>query len=132
MDLRLKRTDFRCDGVFGILLNGDEIIADTLEHSYACFPKVPPGVYTCIRGKHQLAHMTEPFETFEIIGIPGHTNILFHVGNFNSESEGCVLLGSDVFRHREDQAWSLLGSRKAFNRFIELQKDALQFTLTVE
>jgi hypothetical protein len=43
--------------------------------------------------------MTEDFITFEIMGVPNFngvpvTGVLFHWGNYDKDSEGCVLMGS--------------------------------------
>lgn len=135
MDLRLKRTSFEECGIFGVLSSQDGscIVATTLEHAYAgsqepvsFIPKVPPGVYKCVRGQHQLAHMTEPFETFEITDVPGHNHILFHVGNTNNDSEGCVLLGCARVSN------SVVSSRTAFVNFMQLQHGIDEFSLVVE
>ena len=95
MDLRLTRKERRLDGVFGELttMRGD-FVAVTLEHSYNLETKIAAGIYTCVKGKHTLEHHPEPFEAFEITGLPDFhgnpvTKVLFHILNFNSESEGC-------------------------------------------
>lgn len=131
MDLRLVRTEFGEHGVFGTLLdiNGNQI-AFTLEHSYqqpdsTWRSKLMDGTYICVRGQHQLANMTHPFETFEITNVPGHTNILIHVGNYNDDSEGCVLVGL----HRDTAM--ILNSRMAFGKFMDLENGSDKFTLTV-
>src|SRR5689334_14651524 len=98
MDLTLKRSLFRDDGILGELYTPDgSFWCDTLEHAYEAsidfVPKLPPGVFVCRRGLHRLSHAQTPFETFEICDVPGHTNILFHTGNLHQDSEGCVLLG---------------------------------------
>ena len=126
MNLLLKRIDFTPDGIFGELQDeSGKALYSTLEHSYACMVKVPVGTYTCQRGTHQLDHSPKPFETFEIIDVPGHSGILFHVGNYNADSDGCVLLGL----RREGSM--LVGSRLAFDGFMGLQKGIDQFTLIV-
>lgn len=132
MDLLLKRNSFDESGVFGVLSNNDEseTIAITLEHAYESsngiyIPKIPDGSYVCVRGTHQLIHMKNPFETFEITNIHGHTNILFHVGNVNEDSEGCVLLG------KERQGSSITESRLAFSDFMNRQQDLDSFNITI-
>ncbi len=108
--LRLSRVYYEEDGVFSNLHAPDSsLVCVTLEHSYAAgkfpvlkpeyrdapqawLPKVPPGVFYCRRGVHQLHH-GDPFETFEVTGVVGHSGILFHRGNFNEDSEGCLLTG---------------------------------------
>lgn len=137
MNLTLRNNDFRPDGIFGILIddNNNEI-CKTLQHSYqqpdkSYAAKVPPGTYRCVRGQHQLAHMTSPFTTFEITGVTGHTNILFHVGNYNNDSEGCVLLGMSIAPSLTMNCEMLLNSKKAFEIFMDLQKSVNEFELTV-
>lgn len=135
MDLKLVRNSFGQGGIFGTLIRIDtgETIAVTLEHAYvgtnepiSYVPKLPPGEYLCVKGMHQLAHMNQPFETFEIIDVPGHSNILLHVGNTNDDSEGCVLLGCSQSGNM------ILESRKAFEAFMQLQVYCDVFKLVVE
>lgn len=136
MNLKLKRTDRREDGVFGVLLDEKgKQIAVTLEHAYdsghgngTYTSKIPNGTYTCVRGKHRLASMKSSFETFEITGVAGHTNILFHVGNYNKDSEGCVLLGKGY----GGDPRMIYMSRATFEAFMALQHGVDKFILVVE
>ncbi len=139
MDLTLIRTDKREDGVFGILATSLDTVALTLEHSYdaqlgdgSYTAKLQPGTYRCVRGMHRLHNMTEDFETFEITGVTGHTNILFHWGNFNDDSEGCVLLGRNRIPSTKGDGDMITSSRNTFNKFMDLQKNVSEFTLTVK
>jgi hypothetical protein len=131
MNFTLIRYDILATGSFGVLL-AKGFHCETLEHSYV-IPlentiqiKIPEGIYTCKRGVHRLESMTSGFETFEIENVPGHTNILFHVGNQNKDSAGCVLLGFN----RSNNA--LLFSKSAFDNFMEFLKDVNEFTLEVK
>jgi hypothetical protein len=96
----LTHTRFCADGIFGKLERADgTFVCYTLEHSYDNKPKLADGTYTCKRGPHRLHGMTEDFITFEIMGLPDFngvpvTGVLFHWGNYNKDSEGCVLMGS--------------------------------------
>lgn len=96
----LTHTRFCSDGIFGKLEKADgTFICYTLEHSYDNKPKLADGTYICKRGPHRLHGMTEDFITFEIMGIPNFngvpvTGVLFHWGNYNKDSEGCVLMGA--------------------------------------
>lgn len=134
MDLTLTRTRFSVDGIYGELTGGDdEINLVTLEHGYArpmgyprFLPKLPEGIYTCKRGMHQLEGMKAPFETFEIENVPGHTDILFHVGNFNKDSAGCVLVGLVAGDAK------IVCSREAFQRLLKAQVGLDTFQLTVQ
>lgn len=126
----MKRQSSNSWGIVSTLTKDSDIVFTTLEHAYqnpdkSYSPKIPHGTYTCVRGMHQLAHMAHPFETFEITGIVGHTNILFHVGNFNADSEGCVLLGQGLGNQM------IIGSKVAFDTFMASLSGVDSFTLEV-
>lgn len=129
MDMTLTRTAFAEDGILSDLKDANnKMVAYTLEHSYDNLPKIPDGTYTCIRGWHQL-HSGPPFQTFEITGVPGHTKLLFHVGNWNKDSEGCVLLGEAIVQSH--QGVMITNSKAVFNEFMVIQSRVDSFTLTV-
>jgi hypothetical protein len=137
MKLRLVRQDFQHDGIFGTLYDDSAgAVCVTLEHAYpsergdgSYLPKLQNGVYKCVRGTHRL-HDLVPFETFEIEGVPGHDNILFHAGNLNDDSDGCVLVGEKI--EQFPKAWGITASRITFKKFMELLTNVNSFTLTVE
>ena len=134
MDMTLTRNpgDFLPSGIFGVLSSQDNSLElATLEHAYlqpdaSWAPKIPVGTYTCVRGLHRLDGMTSDFETFEITNVQGHTNILFHTGNYNNDSAGCVLVGLQQVNNVK-----IIGSRIAFGQFLALQAGVDQFNLTV-
>lgn len=136
MNLRLKRNDRRDDGTFGQLFDDKgKQIAVTLEHSFdaghgvgSYAPKLPNGIYKCVRGMHKLDHSPAPFETFEITGVPGHSGILFHVGNYNKDSDGCVLLGLGY----GGDPRMIYQSKMTFDSFMNLQHNVNEFILEVE
>jgi hypothetical protein len=135
MDLILTRTRYESDGVFGVLSdNSGNIVGVTLEHAYPSADlwtaKIPLGSYVCVRGEHQLAGMAAPFTTFEITGIAGHSGILFHCGNFDADSEGCILLGQSVTNSTQGQSM-ITNSRVIFAKFMALETDCDAFNLTV-
>jgi Family of unknown function (DUF5675) len=84
-------------------------------------------MYTCQRGIHQLGHPGSlvSIETFEVMNVPGHTGILFHTGNTDEDSEGCILLGDKV------QNFELLDSRNTFQEFMKLMEGKDTFQLGV-
>ncbi len=135
MDCLLTRTSYESSGIYSILKRVDTLnpIAVTLEHAYPAgtgpityIAKLPPGEYVCQRGLHLLKGMSVPFETFEIMDVPGHSDILFHVGNTNDDSEGCVLLGSSRSHNM------IVESRITFNAFMQLQAGLDVFNLVVQ
>lgn len=127
MMLTMRRNSFTDSGIFGVLLDeAFNVVAYTAEHSYDKAPKLPDGNYTCLAGQHALSNGV-PFQTFEIIGVPGHTGILFHCGNDPQiDSHGCVLLGTTIDGSR------LNDSRVAFNKFMDLVADLESFILSVK
>lgn len=138
MNLILTRNKFRSDGVFGDLTEDNgKLVAYTLEHGYsngnAFVPKLPDGNYSCRRGAHKLEHMTSNFETFEVENVPGHTNILFHVGNYNRDSDGCILLGTEIKDSCPQANTTLMvaNSKVAFASFMKLMAGVNEFSLSV-
>lgn len=137
MSLKLIRKKYLSCGIFGELIfekNNFNLI--TLEHSYPVLaegeintssfaPKLPIGTYLCIRGKHQLDHSKVPFETFEVTKVPNHSGILFHVGNWNKNSDGCILVG--LFPGPD----CILRSHDAFEFLMLYMKGVDSFNLTV-
>lgn len=135
MNLILKRQHYRLDGIFSCLSNEEDTIRfATLEHAYRdhngiYFPLVHPGVYDCLLGTHRLKKMPDFFSTFEVTGVKGHSGILFHVGNYDQDSEGCILIGEQIIL---DTKFAMINhSHESYLKFMELQKDILAFRLTV-
>lgn len=141
MNMTLKRTDATSRGIFGELQDeAGKFVAFTLEHAYEHVPtsvppvwepKLPPGVYTCVRGQHQLH--SGPIETFEVTGVPDHKGILLHPGNTEDDSEGCILLGlhRSFSAESEGSPVGISSSREAFNKFMDMQAGKDEFTLAV-
>ena len=129
MTLHLLRQEFREDGIFSELLDDNgKLLARTLEHSFDMKPKLYDGEFICVRGTHKL-HNLVPFETFEITGVQGHSGVLFHCGNWNSDSDGCVLLGTAIAQSTQGQM--ITHSITAFSEFLELLSGLDSFQLVV-
>lgn len=138
-DLILERNLYRADGIFGQLKSYDgKHLLYTLERAYkqedgqseVYLPKVLKGKYECVRGEHKLADLV-PFETFEIMKVPGHFDILFHVGNYNEDSEGCILVGKSMGLKIGGKQKMLTYSKQGFKEFMDYMKEKDTFWLTV-
>lgn len=142
MNLIMKRNLYRADGIISEVFDesGNKVLT-TLEHAYSdgageWEPKIPPGVYDCVRGQHQLLH-GGTFETFEVAGVKNHSGILWHHGNWNEDSEGCILTG-DAMISAPDPAFGgaardlVTNTNPAFMRFMAMQMGCDQFQLTVK
>jgi hypothetical protein len=86
-------------------------------------PKIPNGTFKCTIGTHKLKDGC-PRQLYELMGVPKHTGVLFHIGNTNDDSEGCILLGTYLGTEE------VCASKLAFDHFMALQA-GLDFTLTV-
>jgi hypothetical protein len=136
MDLTLKRTDFSPQGIFGQILDVNNTFKwVTAEHAYPTadgdvYAKIPFGQWICRRGLHRLDGMLNDFETFEIMDVPGRTNLLFHWGNYPQiDSQGCILLGQTISDINGLKAVSM--SKVSWNEFMQFQDGIDQFNFTV-
>lgn len=66
-------------------------------------------------------------ETFEITDVDGRTHILFHWGNYPSNTEGCVLLGTS----RAADVPAVWSSKAAHAEFMEQLAGVEEFALTI-
>ncbi len=138
MNLRSTRIKYASTGIFSLLEPYDESFTFYVaEHAYVMappvsyheyyLPKLPLGLYKCVRGIHRLEGHEESFETFEVTGVPEHTGILFHTGNNpQTDSNGCLLLGLE-----KDGDKLVMHSRIAFEKFMEKQAGCNEFMLEV-
>ena len=128
----LRRYKSDPQGVLSLLLTEDgSPFCVAIEHAYddgygAYGPKLPLGNYTCQLGYHCLHTHPLQFKTYEIEGVPNHTNILFHVGNTQADSDGCVLLGEKF------NGMGVTESRATFDKFMALQNGLYTFSLSVK
>lgn len=128
MIFKLVRFLYSQDGIFSKLYNEvGEQIAYTLEHAYGQTgggygPKVTVGTYKCTR------HTSPKFgyETWMLENVPGHTYILIHIGNYDHDSDGCILIGEKI------NGVMILNSRVTFNKFMDMTKDEKELTLTIK
>lgn len=133
MDVTQVLKQYRKDGIFGELYDKlGSFICYTLEHAYNVgsddepkwSPKIALGVYRCVLGTHKL-HNGVPFRAFEIMDVPDFmgkpvTGCLFHIGNKDEDSEGCILTGE-----KEVIAGGIeiiVHSKDAFDKFMAIQK----------
>jgi hypothetical protein len=121
--VRLEKSD---QGVIGVLIIDGAIFCFTLEPDVNSKgkPFIPQGFYHCDR--FDGAKWKNTFE----IKVPGRTAILFHSGNVESDSEGCVLLGATTGKLKGNRA--VLNSGDTFRLFQELTKNDKDLKLFIE
>ena len=129
MELKLKRVAENEDATFGVLINGDTPFAITLEPSWEDNKKgiscIPSGPYSCKRVKSPRFG-----DTFEILDVEGRTHILFHKGNSERNTQGCVLIAEE-FGILNGKA-AVLASGRGYREFMNILKDVDEFDLIIE
>ena len=129
MDLILKRTYFN-DATIGTLciLGEDNPVWHTLElpnldnqKNKSCIPEV------CYEVK-PYSSKNYP-NVWELQNVHGRTNILIHVGNFTSNTEGCILIGTGAGYMRDEKA--VTNSRVAIEQLREKTDYPNKFNLYI-
>jgi hypothetical protein len=131
MNCTLIRAEWRPDGIFGQIISDDnQFKCVTLEHAYLVqgnwMPKIPVGEYECARRLSPRFN----FEVFEVLNVPNCTYIEIHPGNYNADSEGCILLGESAIEQPNGEKIISM-SRQAFGQFMLMQNGLQTFKLTV-
>lgn len=92
-------------------------------HSSSC---IPEGKYLCKRRKSSKVNFDD---TYEVMGVPDRSDILFHWGNTVADTQGCILIGSSLGMVNFVPA--ILESRSAFGRFMALMKGEQEIGLSI-
>lgn len=128
MQAKLIRIEETQEGTIGALTMDGKHIAMTLEladrENRAEVSCIPAGRYVC-----QRVHSPTFGRTFEVKNVPDRTHILFHKGNTDADTHGCVLLGEKTGKLRDDRA--VLNSGKTFQDFLELTETTERFDLLI-
>lgn len=98
-DLELVRVAVSEAGCFGVLVaHGVPLGQVTLERTEPADPsaptgaqlvKIPDGKYVCRR----TYFIRGGYDTYEVTGVIGHSRLLWHKGNHERDSDGCILVG---------------------------------------
>lgn len=78
---------------------------------------IPTGRYLCTR-----RNPTQKFnyEHLLVNGVPNRDAILFHIGNYVTDSQGCILVGTDFADINRDGLKDITESRKAFMKLMSM------------
>lgn len=128
--LLLLRVAYTEIGTFGVLIYNNIPFAVTLERAWSgnkvgtsC---IPEGNYKCSRT------LSPKFgDTFEVKEVPGRTHILFHKGNLEEDSHGCILVG-EQFEFWSDGRPSILASKHGFEEFLNIFRHDNDFELEIK
>ena len=123
--VRIVRLENTTQGTIGVLVINGLVECWTMQpDSSDTHFHIPSGSYVCKR-----FHGQKWQDTFEIV-VKGHTALLFHAGNTEEDTQGCVLLGEDVGYLNGKRA--VLASGKAFCEFMKKMDNEQEFNLFVQ
>ena len=124
--LELIRLEEAYAGTFGVLRIQKQIALFTLEpedrENEIGKSSIPAQQYWCNRIE------SEKFgETFIVNNVPGRTGILFHAGNWEEHTEGCILLGTSIIEDKR----GVSNSKNAMIKFLTYLKGFDKAHLTI-
>jgi len=116
------------DGTFGVLLDDNLPFCVTLEREWlnngrgvSC---IPDGNYTCRR-----VDSPKFGNTFEVTNVINRSEILFHKGNVDEDSHGCIILGEQYEPVMGKNG--VISSGKAFEEFLQRTQEIDEFSLGI-
>lgn len=117
------------DGTFGVLKVDGESLFVTLEpysrDNAVSISSIPANEYICKR------YSSKKYpNTFEVTNVHGRSKILFHAGNIDDHTEGCILVGQYFGKLRGEQR-AVMNSGRSFRRLLQLLHGEDQFRLTI-
>ena len=126
---KLVRVAYIPDGTFGVLFDEDTPFCLTLEREWKNNEKniscIPRGEYLC--GRVQSPKFGD---TFEVCDVPQRTDILFHKGNIEDDSEGCIIVGEQYHKYKGKA--SIKASREGFAEFKQRTHFLMEFELEIK
>ena len=126
--LRIERVSTTEHGTFGVIMDGYYPFALTLERQWlnnlSNISCIPDGEYICKR-----IDSPKFGDTFEVTSVPARTHILFHKGNLDDDSHGCVIVG-EQFEPVNGKP-GIRASREGYGEFMSRLAGIDEFYLTI-
>lgn len=123
--LRIEESE---QGTRGVLRIGKVAFCVTLEprdeENATNISSIPAQQYICKR-----VNTPKHGECFQVMNVPGRTNILFHVGNTDTDTQGCILVGEKFSKIKNSV--SVSNSSNAFFFFMQELEPYDKFHLTI-
>lgn len=120
-------------GTFGVLVYKDIPFALSLEREWLDNrPSVGDVPGSCIpAGSYKCRRVNSPRfnNTFEVSDVVGRSHILFHKGNLDDNSRGCILVGEKFGKvHGSD---GIQASADGYGEFMDIMKGDVEFRLII-
>lgn len=129
IDLHLARVKSNTNGTFGVLSWHGQPFAVSLEdpwkYNKSYVSCIPSGTYTCKRVDSP--SFGDTFEVTDVRG--GRTHILFHKGNTQKDTQGCILV-AESFGELEGVP-GVLSSGDGYKEFMNLTEGMDTFSLSI-
>ena len=120
----IKRVAILEEGAFGVMLFLGTPFSVTLERTFDDGrPVIPAGRYVCKPRRYNRGG----YQTYEITGVEGHSLLLFHKANWETDLEGCVGIGESF--ETLDGRLGIAQSSKGFIEFMEKVGDLPTFSV---
>ncbi len=129
MILELIRLEENHDhGTFGLLKINKMVFCVTLEPKDALnapfISSIPAQQYMCKRRSSP-----KYGQTWQVENVPNRFDILFHPGNVDEHTQGCILLAQHFGKLKGDRA--VLNSGVTFHDFMLFTRNAVKLSLTI-
>ena len=124
--IRLEETDA---GTFGVLKVNKQVFCGTLEpgdlENAENRSSIPAQQYSCRR-----VNSPRFGKTFQVLGVPGRSDILFHAGNTANDTNGCIILAEHFGKLAGNRA--VLNSGNTFRQFVAWLEEYPFLHLTIQ
>ena len=85
---------------------------------------IPTGEYKVIK------HNSPNFgKVYKVLDVSGRSDILFHKGNFNKDSKGCILVGKEFIDINKDGLTDITASGATFEKMLEVLPDSFKIVI---
>jgi hypothetical protein len=143
MDLQLIRFFSNNLSSLGVLFKQGKVLCYTLEDRYRNVKvrretRIPKGSYrmTVRKGGGMDGQYARKFGSkhrgmLYLLDVPGFEYIYIHVGNYHTNTEGCILVGNQFFPHKA-LGWAVGGSQMTYAKiYPDICKSALDRDATI-
>lgn len=126
MRFQLKRVAVHKFGAFGVIMKSGIPFAVTLERTFEPDNRivVPYGIVLCERSRYYKGG----YPTYEL-QVAGHSRVLFHKGNKEDHSRGCILVAESY--HVFGNQPGIANSAGGFREFMRLTGGVEAFNIEV-